>query len=257
MSIKVDEKQTITKTLQERYRSGVGMLLYLVKHSRPEIANPVRELSRTLDGANQAQYKEMLRIIRFVLDTKEYGLSMTPDMEIEKGLWKIKAFSDSEFGGNPGDRISVGGWIIYFQNVPVLWCSRAMRSVTLSSTEAEYVAMSEVVKDLIFIRNILESIGLKIQYPMIVEVDNTGAIYLGMNRATGQRTKHIDIRYHFVREFIDEGIVKIVFVSTKENDADVFTKNVTSEIYDRMKDKILSKRSDVLNDHHREDVGNT
>ena len=128
-----------------------------------------------------------------------------------------------------------------------MWCSRAMRSVTLSSTEAEYVAMSEVVKDLIFIRNILESIGLKIAYPMIVEVDNTGAIYLGLNRATGQRTKHIDIRYHFVREFIDEGIVKIVFVSTKNNDADVFTKNVTSEIYDRMKDKLLSKRGNVLN----------
>ena len=83
---------------------------------------------------------------------------------------------------------------------------------------------------------------------MIVEVDNTGAIYLGLNRETGQRTKHIDIRYHFVREFIDEGIVKIVFVSTKNNDADVFTKNVTSEIYDRMKDKLLKKKSDLLNE---------
>ena len=85
VNIKVDEQDRITNTLQERYRSGVGMLLYLVKHSRPDIANPVRELSRTLDGANQAQYKEMLRVIRFVLDTKDYGLRLSPNMVIENG----------------------------------------------------------------------------------------------------------------------------------------------------------------------------
>ena len=107
--------------------------------------------------------------------------------------------------------------------------------------------MSEAVKDLIFMRNILKSIAFLIEYPMIVEVDNTGAIYLGVNRATGQRTKHINIRYHYVREFIDEGIVKVVFVSTKENDADVFTKNVTADIYERMKDKVLMRKEDLSN----------
>ena len=98
---------------------------------------------------------------------------------------------------------------------------------------------------------------MKVSYPMIVEVDNTGAIFLGLNRTTGQRTKHIDIRYHFVREFIDKGFVKIVFVSTKNNDADIFTKNVTSEIYDRMKTKLLSRKQDLLDERHREDVTDT
>ena len=245
VSVRTEGEDLLEKQTQERYRSGVGMLLYLVKHSRPDVANAVRELSRTLDKPNPAQYKEMLRIIRYVLDTQKFGLKIEPKMDLENGLWTIRAFSDSEFGGNPDNRISIGGWIIYFQGVPVLWCSRAMRSVTLSSTEAEYVAMSEAVKDLIFMRNILKSVGFNIEYPMIVEVDNTGAIYLGVNRATGQRTKHIDIRYHYVREFIDEGIVKVVFVSTKENDADVFTKNVTAEIYERMKDKVLMQKEDL------------
>ena len=134
---------------------------------------------------------------------------------------------------------------MYFQDVPILWCSRAMRSVTLSSTEAEYVAMSEVVKDVIFLRNILLSIGEKVDYPIMVQVDNTGAIYLGLNRMTGQRTKHIDIRYHFVREYIEEGIVKIVFVSTKENDADIFTKNVTGEIYNNLGSKMMWSKQEV------------
>ena len=178
-----------------------------------------------------------------MLDTKELGLWIKPNLTVENGKWTFRAFSDSEFGGNPEDRISVGGWVIYFQGVPVLWCSRAMRSVTLSSTGAGYVAMSEVVKDLIFLRNILESIGFNVDYPMMVEVDNTGAIYLGLNRSTSQRTKHIDIRYHYVREFIDEGIVKVVFVSTKMNDADIFTKNVTSEIFSRVSKELLVSRN--------------
>ena len=239
VSIKTTEDDKISDEKQERFRSGIGMLMYLVKHSRPDIANPVRELSKRLDGANQGQYLEMLRIIKFVINTKEKGLNIRPDQMDENRIWRIRAVSDSEFGGDPETRISVGGWLIYFQNVPVLWCSRAMRCVTLSSTKAEYVAMSEVVKDVIFLRNILESIGEEVEFPIIVEVDNTGAIFLGLNRTTGQRTKHIDIRYHYVREYIDDGIVKVVFVSTKENDADIFTKNVTSEIYERTTNKLI------------------
>ena len=246
ISIKPEEGDKISEKLQERFRSGIGMLLYLVKHSRPDISNSVRELSKRLDGANVAQYKEMLRVIKFVLASKDYGLYIHPTSQNLNEMWKIRAMSDSEFGGDPDTRISVGGWIIFFNDVPVLWCSRAMRSVTLSSTEAEYVAMSEVVKDIIFMRNILNSIGEDVEYPIIVEVDNTGAIYLGLNRSTGQRTKHIDIRYHYVREYIEDGVIKVVFVSTKQNDADMFTKNVTGDIYERTSTKLIISKEEII-----------
>jgi hypothetical protein len=83
---------------------------------------------------------------------------------------------------------------------------------------------------------------LKIDFPITVHVDNVGAIFLANNRTTSERTKHVDIRHHFVREFIEDGIVKIVFVRSKNNDADIFTKNLTGEGYERHAGKFTCEK---------------
>lgn len=103
--------------------------------------------------------------------------------------------------------------------------------MTLSSTEAEYFALSEVTKEIIFVKQVLETMGIIIRLPILVKVDNIGAIYLSNNFSLGQRTKHIDIRRHFVREFMEDGILKTVFVRTNDNSADIYTKNTTEEIF--------------------------
>ena len=95
--------------------------------------------------------------------------------------------------------------------------------MTLSSTEAEYVGISEICKEILFIRETFEFLNITIQYPIIIQVDNVGAIYITKNN-DGKRTKHIDIRYHFVREYVEDDIVKISFVKSADNIADVFTK---------------------------------
>jgi glutamine synthetase adenylyltransferase len=94
-----DMVETIDMERQLRYRSGVRMLLYLIKYSRPDIANVVRELSKCMDGANLAAYKEMLRVIKFILDTKEYCLKLASVMETEE--WDIVSFGDSNWAGDP------------------------------------------------------------------------------------------------------------------------------------------------------------
>ena len=104
--------------------------------------------------------------------------------------------------------------------------------MTLSSSEAEYVALSEAAKDVKFVVQLLKTIGVQVKLPVIINVDNVGAIFMSENVSTTNRTKHVDVRYHFVREFIEDGFVKIVFVRSKENAADIFTKNVSGEIYD-------------------------
>jgi hypothetical protein len=114
-----------------------------------------------------------------------------------------------------------------------------MKSVTLSTTEAEYVATSEVVKELIFAKQLVESIGLKVKLPMVTKFDNVGAIYLTQNPSTSQRTKHIDIRYHFVREFVEAGVVKVEFIKSEENEADIMTKNTTNELFEKHKTKLV------------------
>ena len=225
----LDESSLIGEDDQGVYRSGVGILLYLTKHSRPDICNPVRELSKNMDGATRSQEKELLRVIKFVLDTKDFGLKLKPIKE--EGSWKLKALSDSDFASDGDTRISVYGFVIYFCGVPISWKSKGMKSVVLSTTEAEYVAVSEVVRELQFIINLLKSIGIEVELPIKVQVDNVGAIWLANNSTTSERTKHVDIRAHYVREFIVDGVVTIVFVKSKDNDSDIFTKNLMNELY--------------------------
>ena len=230
--VRNEDGPKINQEMQKTYRSGVGMLLYLVKHTRPDIANAVRELSKVLDGASPAAYKELMRCIKYVLDTRDLSLKFSPKLE-EGQKWNIIAYSDSDWATDPETRISITGFILYLCGVPISWKSKTQKSVTLSSTEAEYVAMSETAKEISFIYQILESMGIKVELPIIVRVDNIGAIFMAENRAVSQRTKHVDTRLRFVNEFIEKGFIKIRFVKTDENNADLFTKNLGSELHER------------------------
>ena len=118
----------------ETYRSGVGTLLYLTKHSRPDICNPVRELSKTMDAPAPVHLKEMYKVIRFVLSTKDYGLKFELRKDMKK--WALRALSDSDFANDKETRISVFGYIMYFCRIPIAWRSKGMKSVVLSTTEA-------------------------------------------------------------------------------------------------------------------------
>ena len=109
----------VTKEEQSKYRTGVGMLLFLIKHSRPDIANCTRELSKVLDGATESAYKEMLRVIKFVIDTKNWGLRFEPRFE-ENNKWTLTMYTDSDYAGNKETRISVTGYILFFMGVPII-----------------------------------------------------------------------------------------------------------------------------------------
>ena len=125
------KESMIGKDNHKLYRSGVGMLLYLVKHSRPDIGNAVRELSKVLDNPTPAAFKEMKRVIKYVLDTKEYGLKLFPNQT--KGLkeFEMVLYTDSDWAGDKDTRISVSGYCIFLQGVPISWKSKAQRSGTL------------------------------------------------------------------------------------------------------------------------------
>ena len=214
------------------------MLLYLIKHSRPDLSNVVRELSKCMDKASIGTYQEMLGVVKFVLDTKTFCLKIQPKFD-SKIFWNLKVFSDSDWAGDPETRISVTGFIVYLQNVPVCWRSKSQRGVTLSSSEAEYVAMSEAVKEIRFIYFILRDIGIEVELPIVVKTDNVGALFMTQNSSAGVRSRHVDTRYHFIRENVEDGIVKVEFVRSSENDSDIFTKNVSQEIYEKHARKFL------------------
>ena len=171
-----DDEAKLSEEEQAEFRSGVGSLLYLLKHSRPDLSNSVRELSKVMDAANKAHQKALFRAIKFVEQTQERKLVLSPVHE--NMHWEIKAYSDSDFAGDTDTRKSVSGYIIYLNGAAIAWRSKGQKSVSLSSTEAEYMAISEVAMEILYIVGILKFLDVKISYPIKVNVDNIGAVYL-------------------------------------------------------------------------------
>ena len=112
--------------------------------------------------------------------------------------------------GDPVSRQSISGFILYVLSVPISWQSKLQKNVFLPSSEAEYIALSEVVKDVMFMAQLLGSMTIVVKYPVMVRVDNVGAIFMESNITTMCCTKHVDIRYKYVHEYVEDRVVKIV-----------------------------------------------
>jgi hypothetical protein len=117
-------------------------------------------------------------------------------------------------------RMSMMGFIIYLLNILICWRSKSQKGVTLSSTEAKYVAISEAIKELKFIYYLLSDLHINVNLPIVVNTDNIGAIFMSENVLTSFWTRHVDARYNFVREFNEDGFIKIKFNRSIENDSD-------------------------------------
>ena len=206
------------------------MLNYLVKHTRPDLCNAVRELLKVLDKGTPQHLKDMYRTIKYVLDTKWRALriELTKIPQNPKKDWIIKIYVDSDYAGDKDTRRSVTGYTIYVNGVLIAPKSRLQKTVSLSSCEAEYKATTDRCNEVQFIRQLLESMGITVRYPIPMYIDNVGAMFLGNNQCS-TRTKHIDVRHHYIRELIDQNIIKLIFVRTDKNFADYYTKNVSGE----------------------------
>ena len=184
--------------------------------------------------------------MRFIQQTRNMGLKLKISephnfvKEINTEIvWYLKAFTDASYASDKDKRLSVTGFLIYFLGAPISWRSRLQRFVTLSITEAECVAVADVVRELMYICNILRSLGISVGLPITVYVDNLGAIFLAKNASSCVRTKHVDISYHFVREYQEDGTIMVTFVNTLNQEGDLMTKNTNSPLYVRHSTKLL------------------
>ena len=167
------------------------------------------------------------------------------------GICQLEGLSDSDFANDKDTRYSIYGYIIYFCSVPVAQKSKSMKSVVLSTTEAEYVAVSEVVKEIKFLYQTLRSMEVKLPLSIKVHVDNVGAIWLANNRSVSERTKYVNLWAHFVRDMIKDQVIEINFVKSAENDSDIMTKNQQGQHYLYAKSKMvytvqeMNKKKDI------------
>ena len=234
-----EDTKLISDELQSRYRTGVGQIMFLIKHSRPDLMSAVRELSKVLGKATSAAYKELLRCAKFVIGTKCKGLKFEPEIP-EDGIWKLEIMSDSDWAGNPDDRKSVGCYIIFLNDVPIAWRAKSQKVVSLSSSEAEFYACAEAVREVPFVAQILLFMGIPVKTPVDVWIDNVGAIFMSENRTSSSRTRHMDTRWWCVTQLQNEHkLIKVRFVRTKENVSDIGTKNVDAETYQYHEGKLL------------------
>ena len=231
-----DENNKLNEKNQKIYRSGVGKLLHLMKWSRPDILNAVRELLRFMMAANPNHLKAMYRVMKYCVDTPERGWFLKP-----KGVWDgtknfkfiISGESDSDFAKDPQKRRSVSGWATFLNDAPVTIKSKMQEIATLCVTEAELVAAVQCAQDMIFTMRVLELIGLQVEKPMVLCLDNQGAIDLINNWSTGGQTRHIDVRNHFMCDIKLEGTLVVEHVQSEKNCVDPFTKNMQGPAFEK------------------------
>ena len=136
--------------LHKRYQSGVGSLLYIVMNSRSDLSNCVRELSKSMKNSSNDNYKSLCRVIIYLYDTKTLGIELIKMNNMDRIDWNLSCYVDSDWAGDPQTRKSISGWVIFVGKSPIVWGSKQQRIVAVSSSEAEFVDISDVCKDLVF-----------------------------------------------------------------------------------------------------------
>lgn len=202
------------------YRQLVGALLYLFA-TRPDICVSVVKLSTRLENPTEEDWKAAKRVLRYLAGTKDKGI-VYPRNVSELKLW---ARSDSDWAGCKRTRRSTSGYAIFLGSGAVAYKSKMQSIVALSSCEAEYIALVECIREIIWLVQHLQALGAVISRPVVVGIDNQAAIALAKNPVLHEKTKHIDTRHHFIRQAVSSGLIRLVYVNTKDNVADILTKN--------------------------------
>ena len=212
------------------FRRLIGRLIFLITATRPDVSFVVNQLSQFLAEPRQVHLAAAKHVLRYIQATMDYRLAFGA-----KGRQGLVAYADSAYANSVRNR-STTGFVFMINGSPVAWNSRKQTVTAQSSTEAEYMAVSEAAKQAIWIRHFLYSIGKEAVYnmgPTTIYEDNQGAIKLADNPVNHPKTKHIAVRYHAIREHIANGEIRLEYLSTDRMVADGLTKatnHVTQEL---------------------------
>jgi hypothetical protein len=224
------------------YSSAVGMLMFLANNTRPDIAFATHQCARFTHSPRQSHSLAVKRIIRYLQGTKDKGIIMEPKQELT-----LDCYVDADFAGLYGveDDQSIlsvksrTGYVLLLANCPLMWVSKLQTEIASSTMEAEYIALSQSVKDLIPLRRLLKLICESVldtdrynanMYSSVFE-DNNGALQLARAPRMTPRTKHYGIKYHFFREYVNKGDLKLYKVESENQKADIFTKGLVLHIF--------------------------
>ena len=235
MEVNVKYKRDEGELLQDptSYRKLVGSLIYLTI-TRPDVSFAVHTVSKFMHTPRHFHLAAVHRIIRYLIGTSTRGLFFPAGSPPQ-----LQAYSDADWAGCPDTRKSTTGWCMFIGNAPISWKCKKQDSISKSSTEAEYRAMSAACSEIIWLRGLLSELGFSQSQPTPLHADNTSAIQIAANPVYHERTKHIEVDCHSIRDAYDRRIITLPHVSTSVQTADIFTKSLTRQRHNFLISKLM------------------
>lgn len=218
-----------------RYREAIGSLLYLANCTRPDIAYAVSTLSQAVEAPEKKHWTAVKRLMRYLQGTRSIGLKYTRSRN--KGKNELICFSDASYATGAQAK-SISGCLIKLNGNTITWSSRKQTVVAQSTVESEYIALSEASKQVTWLREMLIELGMEPVTPTTIFEDNQGTIKLAENPLISKRSKHIAVRYHYIREKLAEGSIKLVYCSTENMIADALTKALAKPAFKKLRDQM-------------------
>ena len=224
--INISSKENLTLFSDvNKYQKAVGCLIYLSNSTRPDITYSVNLLARKLINPSIQDWTLVKRIYRYLKKTKNYKIIYKKNSNNI-----IKGFSDSSYA-DCNDRKSTGGYVFIMNDGAISWKSKKQNIVALSSTEAEFIALADCSKEALWLLKLVSELDSKNKKSLIIYEDNQSSIKLCSNHIHNDRSKHIDVRLFFLRDLVNNGVLTINYISTKDQIADIFTKALLSELH--------------------------
>ena len=206
--------------LQLPYRELVGALTYLASTTRPDIASAASYLGQYNSCFGREHWTAAKRVLRYLKGTASLGLAYG------SAVGPLRAFVNADWGSCVDDRRSYTGYIFLLNGAPLSWDARKQRTVALSTTEAEYMALSDCVKEALYWQRFVRELGFDELAELVVLCDNRSSLRLAENPVLHSRSKHIDIRHHFVRDALRDKKIGLEYVATEGQVADFLTKGL-------------------------------
>lgn len=204
------------------FRSVIGSLFHLVNCTRPEISFPVSYCSRFQSSFGPTEVTAAKRILKYLKGTQDLGLCYSKPKDF-KNL-ELVAYVDASHA--PQGEKSTTGYVIFLNGNPVSWKSQKQSITSKSAGESEYVAMSAVVSEIIFLLNLASEFGLNIPTPVTILEDNTTAIKIFSQPTKKSKVRHVNLHHHFVRDYVNLGVIQVTHISSEAQVADLLTKNL-------------------------------
>ena len=221
---KLDCPEVVDPLLHRKYRSIVGCLSYLVNMTRPDLAFSFSQLSKFLQYPGEAHLAAAYRVLAYVKGTLHQGLSWHDPGAGSRN--KLSGWVDSDFASDIDTRKSMTGYLMVLNGGPISWKASRQGGVTLSSSEAEFVAASQAGQEVLYLRALLKGFAYLQHGPTEIWEDNASCILMSENPTNRERSRHVDVRVHFLRDMVRDGSVKLIKCAGTQNVADALTKSL-------------------------------